>query len=149
MKNKAKDFIKSLKAIFQYSVLWNISFPLIMGAFIDYAILDSRSIVIYLIWIPIINIFYIVFKKKILILIPYLLSLVFGCLDLIHWIGIKAPVSKSSMFVIFETSINEAKGFIDIKYSYLYIFIPIYLAISVFLLYKDFRSKIDFKQLPY
>lgn len=71
----------------------------------------------------------------------------FGLLDMIHWVAIKAPVSIYSLYVMFETSFSEAEGFINLKFSFLYIFLIVYLLISIVLLKKDLNETSVFNKL--
>ena len=141
MKNKTLEILKDFKSIFCNSFLWNIGFPFLIGLMVNYTLSDARQLIIYLIWIPIFSIPYFIFSKRFLLFLPWFVTLMFGLLDIFHWVSIKAPVSKYSLFVLFETTIHEAKGFINLKWSYLYLLIPIYLFLSFYLFYKDLKKK--------
>ena len=101
--------LKYLKSLYLNSSLWNIAFPFIIGLFVNYELSDSRTLIIYLIWLPIISLPYFLFRKKIFVLFAWFVSMAFGLLDMIHWVAIKAPVSIYSLYVMFETSFSEAE----------------------------------------
>ncbi|MFT4646752.1 MAG: heptose-I-phosphate ethanolaminephosphotransferase [Planctomycetota bacterium] len=148
MKNKLINIFKSLKNIFRISFIWNLIFPFLLGLILNAELIDSRQLIIYVVWIPICCLPFLLFRKKFLIFIPWLASFIIGFLDVIHWVTIKTPVSKYSLFVMFESNLNEAASFVNLKWSFLILIVPFYIIVSIYLLVKDFKKEIFISKVP-
>lgn len=142
MKDNFLNIVSGVHSIFRSSLIWNFSFPFFAGILINASLIDFRQFVIFVVWVPLLCLPYLVFKKKCLILFPWVLTFLFGFLDLINWVSIKTPLTEYSLFVILESSMSEATSFIDLKWSYLYLFVPVYIIGSLYLLFRNFKAEI-------
>lgn len=142
MKTKLKNILESISSIFSSSLIWNIIFPFFVGFLINFSLTDSRQLIIFLVWIPILSLPYFIFKLKILLVLPWLATFLIGFLDIINWVTIKAPVTQYSLFIMLESSLSEATSFMNLKWSFLYLVVPVYIIVSLFLLLKNFKKEI-------
>ena len=117
--------LNALPFVYPVFVLALVLFPMLIGVFINYELVDSRQILILMVWIPVLTIPFFFFRVKVFYYIITLLCFINGFTNLGSWIMIKQPVTASSMFVMFNTSYEEAVGFSTLKggFSYL-LFIP-------------------------
>ena len=91
--------------------------PLFIGLFIDFQLLNARMFAIQLIWIPIFTIPSVLLNSKIYNRFINSLFFTVGLVELVHWLILKGPISLTSLLVISNTNIQEAMGFIDLKFS--------------------------------
>ncbi len=104
-------------------------YPLLVGLFINHELVKVRQDFLLLIWIPFLSLPYLFTKKKIFYYLLVILSFVNGFVHLGHWILVKAPVSASGLFVLFNTNFKEALGFAQLKGSYEYLLVFPYLVV--------------------
>ncbi|MFC2118404.1 phosphoethanolamine transferase [Bacteroidota bacterium] len=124
--------LKVLKEIFPPYLLLLIFIPLIIEVFIDHELFDSRNIIINLLWIPLLTIPFILFKKRFLYRLICSIYFIIGLIGISHWIILKGPLTITSLLVISNTNLQEAKEFLDLKASAgLLILIP-YVIIFIF-----------------
>lgn len=107
-----------------------------ISIFINYDLYDSRELAIYLCWIPLLSFFYYVSKKKWVYRIIVSLFFIDGLLNLSHFLILKGPLSASSLFVLANTNLNEAKEFMELKFSFLFLLLIPYLIFYFFALRK-------------
>ncbi len=117
--------LNALPIVYPVFVLALVLFPMLIGVFINYELVDVRQIIILLVWIPILTIPFFFFRAKVFYYIITLLCFINGFVNLGSWIMIKHPVTASSMFVLFNTTYEEAAGFSALKGGFAYLlFIP-------------------------
>ena len=104
-------------------------YPLVVGLFTNYELIEIRQNLLLLLWIPFLSLPYLFSRKKIFYYLLVILSFVNGFVHLGHWILIKAPISASGLFVVFNTNFKEALGFAQLKGSYEYLLVLPYLVI--------------------
>lgn len=121
------SIFSSLKIIYPPFALALVLFPLLVGMFINIELVDFRQIVIFLVWIPVFTLPFLFSRKKIFYYAITILCFINGFTSLGSWILIKHPGSASSMFVMFNTTFEEAVGFSSLKSNYGYLLVIPYL----------------------
>lgn len=93
------------------------NFPVIIGAFVDYSLLDSRYVMINLIWMMFFSIPSIVFKTSKPIKLGAIIFFGTGLIETCHWILIRGPVTVVSILTIGGTNYQESLEFLSLKSS--------------------------------
>ncbi len=123
---------KTLKEVYPLHFVLLVFTPIIVGFIIDHELSDNRYIIINLIWIPIFTTPCIFIRKR--IVYQLFISVIFltGLMEISHWIIIKGPITITSLLVISNTNLQEAKEFLSLKATlWLIVLIPyMYLYIS-------------------
>ncbi len=117
--------LKDLRIIYPVSLILLSTIPLLVGAFIDYDLVDSREFVIHLAWIPLFSITSFYLRKRFILQFANLIYFIVGFIEISHWVILKGPISVTSILVISNTNTQEAFDFFDLKATYgLLILIP-------------------------
>lgn len=124
--------IIALKNLFPIYIIFLILYPSLVGLFINYRMLDVNEVLVNITWIPVFTIMSIFTRKKLFNYLLVFLVFVNGLANLIHWLLINGPISASSIFVAFNTNLEEVTDFIDLKNAYNLFFIVPYLVILYF-----------------
>lgn len=132
--NKTTFFqtISSLKNLFPIHILFLIIYPSLVGVFITCRLLDINEVLINIAWTPVFTILSIFTRKNLFNYLLVFLLFVNGLSNLIHWLLISGPISASSIFVAFNTNLEEVSDFIDLKNSYYLILTIPYFALLYF-----------------
>ena len=107
-----------MKEIFPKYLLLLSIFPIIVGTFIDYELVDSREIILNLVWLPLFTIPILFFKSRTLFQLTNLFYFIIGLIEITHWVIIKGPISVTSILIISNTNLQESIEFFDLKTSY-------------------------------
>ena len=135
--NKLQQFLGTTKALFPFNVLLLALLPTIVGVFVDYDLVNLREIILNLIWLPFFTLPFLIWKRKILYQVVIVFYSIIGCLQIMHWLVIKGPITITSLMVIANTNFNEAVEFSDLKFTYWLLLLIPYLA---FCLYSVMRT---------
>ncbi|MBK8806022.1 MAG: phosphoethanolamine transferase [Bacteroidales bacterium] len=111
--------MSTLRQVFPTYLLIMIFYVQIISLALNYDIYDTREIAIYFCWIPIVTLPYYFIKKKIVYKIAVTIFFIDGLINLCHLLILKGPITASSLFVLLNTNINEAKEFMELKFSFL------------------------------
>ena len=136
--------MKTLRQVFPPYLLIMILYVQIISLLLNYDIFDSRELVIYLCWIPIFTLPYYFFRKKIFYKIAVTVFFIEGFINLCHLLILKGPITASSLFVLLNTNLNEAKEFMELKFSWLFLLIIPYF----FLGFIAFRNNYSVRVYP-
>ncbi len=123
--------MKTLKQLFPPLLLTLVLYVQMVSIFVNYSIYDSRELVILFVWIPLFTLPYLLTRKKIVYKIAVTLFFIAGFINLAHLVILKGPVSASSLFILLNTNISEAREFMELKYSGLLFLIVPYLFLFV------------------
>jgi len=115
--NKKNQLLELFSRIYPIYLMILAFAPLFIGLFIDFQLLNARMFAIQLIWIPIFTIPSVLLNSKIYNRFINSLFFTVGLVELVHWLILKGPISLTSLLVISNTNIQEAMGFIDLKFS--------------------------------
>lgn len=103
----------------------------IISLFVNYSMYDSRELVILCCWIPLFTIPCFLGRKKIIYKTVVVIFFMGGFINLCHLLILKGPITASSLFVLSNTNIDEAKEFMELKSSLLLLLIIPYLFLFV------------------
>lgn len=117
-------------------------FPFLVGLFINYELIDTRQLVILLVWLPVFTIPFLVSGKRFFYYLVSVLCFINGFVDLVHWVLVKGPVTASGLFVLFNTNLDEAVGFAQLKNSYEYFLLLPYVIIFILALCLSPKKKV-------
>lgn len=131
--------MKTLKQVFPPYLLIMILYVQIISLLLNYDIYDSRELVIYLCWIPILTLPYYFIRKKIFYKIAVTIFFIEGFINLSHLLILKGPITASSLFVLLNTNANEAKEFMELKFSWLFLLIIPYFFLG-FIAFRNTHS---------
>jgi len=92
-----------------------VNFPLILGLFINSALVSSRLLAINLLWQTFFVIVYRLIKSQTIYRIGVVCFGLIAIIEGLHWIILKGPLSTSSLFVISATNYQESVDFLSIK----------------------------------
>ncbi len=136
-------FLKILNEFFPVQLLLIVFMPIIIGYVIDYELVDSRNVVINLIWLSLFTVPATILKSKILYRITVFIYFLFGFIEICHWIIIKGPLTTTSILVLSNTNLQESIEFLDLKASSgLLVLLP-YILLSIY----SFRNAPKYCQL--
>lgn len=125
-------FLRILNEFFPVQLLLIVFSPIIIGCLIDYELIDSRFVVIDLIWILLFTVPAAILKSKVLYRITVFIYFLVGFIEICHWIIIKGPITTTSILVLSNTNLQESIEFMDIKASSgLFVLIP-YILLSIY-----------------
>jgi len=110
--------LKSLTAIYPGYLMLLVFSPLIVGYFIDPDLMDPRTILIDLAWVPLFTIPAIIFRKNIFYRLADFFYFLFGFIEIAHWIILKGPVTLTSLLIISNTNLQESVEFFNLKASW-------------------------------
>ncbi len=115
---KSIQLIEHLRAIFpKYLVLLSL-FPLLIGGIIDFDLVESRELIIDLVWLPFFTIPVLVLGKRFIFQLVNFFYFMVGFIQISHWVILKGPISLTSILVISNTNYQEAIEFFDLKATY-------------------------------
>jgi len=135
-KSFAKLILKIVLMIYPIYVMIIAFLPSLYGAFVNINLVNARELLLILVWTPIFSLFYIFTKKKFFYYILVVFTFINGFVNLGHWLMVETPVTATGIFVILNTSVNEAVGFSATKFSLkLLFFIP-----YIYLFYLALRN---------
>lgn len=126
--------MKILQNIFPLPLLLLIFFVQAVAMLINFDVFDTREIAIMLCWVPFFTLIHYYSKSKAVYYFILILFFIEGLLTLIHWIILKGPLTASSLFVLLNTNFDEAKDFVELKFSFYYLMILPYIAIFIYAL---------------
>lgn len=135
--NKLKNILSVFNQVLPLYLLLIINYPLIIGAFINYDLIDSREIVLNFIWVLIFTIPYNFIKKKLyyksILIFYFTLSLI----ETLHWLILKGPLTLTSLLVISATNYTESVGYLSLKVG-----LNLLLLIPLFVLFIKATKKV-------
>lgn len=135
-KSFAKLILKIVLMIYPIYVMIIAFLPSLYGAFVNINLVNARELLLILVWTPIFSLFYIFTKKKFFYYILVFFTFFNGFVNLGHWLMVETPITATGIFVILNTSVNEAVGFSATKFSpKLLFFIP-----YIYLFYLALRN---------
>lgn len=117
------SFLKSLLEIFPVNFIALVLYPSVVGLIIHFNLVDFREIVIDFVWLSFLLVPFFWWEKKVFYYVALVLSFVNGLANVSHWVLVKAPLSATSMFVLFNTNQEEAFGFVNLKSSFVYLLV--------------------------
>lgn len=123
--------MKTLGQVYPPLLLMMILFVQIVSLFVNYSIYDFQELIIFCTWIPLVTLPYLLTKKKIVYRIVVTVFFIGGLLNLCHLVILKGPISASSLFVLLNTNINEAKEFMELKTNFLMLLIIPYIVLYI------------------
>jgi len=109
--------VRTLKQIYPPCLLAMLLYIQLITLFVNRQIFNGREIAILLCWIPLGTLSYLFLKKKIIYKITLTLFFIGGLVNLCHLLIVKGFISASSLFILLNTNIHEAKDFIDLKFD--------------------------------
>lgn len=119
-----------LNQLFPLYLTLIVNFALILGLFINSALVSSRLLVINLLWQTLFVIVYRLFKSLVIYRVGIIIYGLIALIEGLHWIILKGPLSTSSLFVISATNYQESVEFLSIKIGINLIFIsPLFVLI--------------------
>jgi len=124
-------------------------FSFLVGVFINMALIDTRQLVILLVWIPIFTIPFLISGKKVFYYLVCALCFINGFVNLAHWILVNGPVTASGLFVLFNTNLEEAFGFAQLKNSYEYFLLLPYVILFILALRFPPQQKVANRKVKY
>lgn len=130
--------MRILKQLFPPLLLLMILYVQAVSFVLNYEVYESREWLIYLCWVPLLTAPHYFTKKKNVYQIAVTLFFIEGFLNLCHLLLLKGPVTASSIFILLNTNSDEAKEFIDFKFSWLFFFILPYIVLYVIALRKAY-----------
>ncbi len=141
-----KKFLTGLSAVYPGYLLLLALLPAISGYFIDSNLVESRNIIINLIWIPVFTVPAVFFNKRFILQVGNLLFFIAGFIEIAHWIILKGPVSLTSILVISNTNLQESAEFFDLKATYELLWLIPYFLIYILAVYntsKHFNTNVS------
>ncbi len=118
MKSKnINKFLNRTDEIIPHDIFLMMNFPIIIGCFIDFALIDFRYLLINLVWVLIFSIPSIFFKSSIPNKIGTILFFIIGIIETFHWILIKGPITVVSILTVGATNFQESMEFLSLKSS--------------------------------
>ncbi len=134
-------FIKRTDEIIPHDLFLLMNFPIIIGCFIDFALIDFRYLLINLVWLIMFSIPSILFKSSIPNKIGTIIFFIIGIIEICHWILIKGPVTVVSILTVGATNFQESMDFLSIKSSFLLLLLLPY----IFLFIHSLRQKREYE----
>lgn len=134
-------FIKRTDEIIPHDLFLLMNFPIIIGCFIDFALIDFRYLLINLVWLTIFSIPSILFKSSVPNKIGTIIFFSIGIVEICHWIMIKGPITVVSILTIGATNFQESMEFLSIKSSFLLLLLLPY----IFLFIHSLRQKREYE----
>ena len=113
--NKLNKILTALKQIFPPYLLLIINYPLIIGSFINFDLIDSREIVLNFVWVIVFTIPYGFIKKKTYYRSVVLFYFIISLIETLHWLILKGPLTLTSLLVISATNYNESVSYLSLK----------------------------------
>jgi heptose-I-phosphate ethanolaminephosphotransferase len=110
--------MKTLKQLYPPYLLAIIIYVQVVLLYVNFNLFNPRELLIYLSWLPLMMLPYFFTKKKVFYIIVISLFFLEGFINLCHILVIKSPLNASSLFVLMNTNINEAKEFINLKFHF-------------------------------
>lgn len=141
-----KSLLKRTDEILAHDLILLICFPVILGCFIDIALVDFRYLLINIIWMVLFTIPAILLKSSIPNKIAAIIFFLFGTIESIHWILIRGPVTVVSILTVAATNQQESWEFLSMKSSFLLLLIVPYVFLFIYSLrqkraYSSYRGK--------
>lgn len=106
--------MKTISKIFPFYILLLTLYPIFIGYFIQPELVNSRYFLIHTIWLPLLTIPFLVFKKKSIAYFFTIVLFVIGIFEISHWAIIKGPITITSLLVISNTNFQESLEFLDL-----------------------------------
>ncbi len=117
--------IKIFNEFFPVHLLLLVFTPSIVGCFINCELVDSRYVVVNLIWLLLFTVPAAIFKSKVIYRTSVFIYFLIGIIEVSHWIIIKGPLTTTSILVLSNTNLQESIEFMDLKASAgLFVLIP-------------------------
>lgn len=140
MENKNYIYLKS---IFVCSVIitFIVTFSVLLNYFFYEDVFQINRFKVYIVWSFVLILMSIIYRKSYFLVYIFVF---FGIIEFSHLVVIGAPISEASLFVLFETNIEEAKGYIDSNLNNFLLVNIVYLALSIYF----FRKKFFLKNYP-
>ncbi len=107
-----KKILKIIDEIIPFDLFLLINFPLLLGCFIDFALIDFRYLLINIVWITVFSVPSILLKSSIPHKIATVIFFAIGFTEIIHWILIKGPVTVASILTLGGTHFDESFDFL-------------------------------------
>ncbi|MFW5705962.1 MAG: sulfatase-like hydrolase/transferase, partial [Bacteroidota bacterium] len=143
---KSRDIRRFFREVFPPALLLLVFTPFLVGLIINHELVNSREIIINLIWLQLFTIPAALLKSRGFFRFATILFFVLGIIEISHWIISGGPLTVTSILVISNSNMQEAVEFLNLKASFgLLILIPyIFLTVYVFRHpphYRHFRLK--------
>ncbi len=101
--------------------------PFAVCLLINPGLFDPLCIPINLIWIPFFTIPFSLTGKKIFYKTAVILFSIVGCIEVLHWIILKGPLTVTSLLVVSNTNFNEASEFVTQKATFWFLLLLPYI----------------------
>ena len=122
---------KTLQTLFPLPLLFMILFVQIVSFLCNPAIYDFQTLLVILCWIPIITLPYSLTGKRIFYQIALAVFFIGNLLNLCHILIVQSPVNASSLFIVLNTNLSEAKEFMELKFRFIQLLIIPFIAIYI------------------
>lgn len=123
--------MKTLKQLYPPFLLIMILYVQVISLLFNYSIYDYRELLILFCWIPLFTLPYFLVKKKIVYKTVVTIFFIGGFINLCHLVVLKGPINASSLFIMLNTNMNEAKEFMELKMNLLMLLIIPYIFLFV------------------
>lgn len=131
----------TLLSLFPPYLLALIFFPVVVGMYFNLRLVEVEEPFITLSFVIILIFLRYFTGKNIFYYIAAILVFIDGFVLLSHWIMLKGPLTSNSMYVVFNTNLEEAAGFLHLKSGYEFLLIIPYLLIFMLSLTRTFNYK--------
>jgi heptose-I-phosphate ethanolaminephosphotransferase len=128
--------MKTLGQLFPPYLLALILFVQAVSLLINYNLYDSRELAIYACWIPVLTLPFFFTRNKVLFNIVLTVFFVDGLINLFHLLILKGPVTVSSLFVLSNTNMDEAREFMELKFDFSLLLLIPYLLLYIIAIKK-------------
>lgn len=136
------DILKSISLLYPFYLVVLVLAPIFIGFFIDYDLSDSFSLLVNLIWMLALTIPFAIFQNKLIYKIAICAYFIIGFIEIGHWITMRGPLTITSLLIISNTNYEEAVSFLDMKLTWGFILLIIYIAIFILALRISITKKV-------
>lgn len=112
-----KKYLKILNEFYPVHLLLLVFTPIIIGYFINYELIDSRYIIINLVWLTLFTVPASLLSNRIIYRITVFIYFFLGLIEISHWIILQSPLTTTSILVLSNTNSQEAVEFLSLKAS--------------------------------
>jgi len=112
-----KKLLKILAEFYPVHLLVLVFAPVIVGYVINYELVDSRYIVINLVWLSLFHVPAALLGRKFIYRLTAIIFFLFGFIEIAHWLILQGPLTTTSILVLSNTNAQEAVEFMSLKAS--------------------------------
>ncbi|MCK9291132.1 MAG: phosphoethanolamine transferase [Bacteroidales bacterium] len=143
--HKLSEIKTGILSLFPWQLTLLINYPLILGLIVNHPLVDTRLIVINLLYQSVFMIIVRLFRSKLLYQIGFGVYGVISFIESLHWIIIKSPLSQSSIFIVAATNLQESSDFLSLKIGLnILLLVPL-----LILMYLGWKHKPYFRSFPF